>query len=244
MGWVMRKGIQGWLRRSGATMALLLAAVPAFSADTAAPSPLTREPVGGVSLAEWTARWWRWADAQGGAPYLDPDGRVCDLGQEGPVWNLAGTNGRFRPHRECVVPAGKYLLLPIINMAHYQVDETVSCKELQAGAAVNNDYLISAVVLLDGQPLGDMRMHRVRSEGCFRMDADDADSRLAAADGYWVMLKPLSPGRHTLSVGANYGVPEGGAYSRMRQSFEYVLHVGGRTQVVSRELHAAPLAAP
>ncbi|TGV31535.1 hypothetical protein EN785_35430, partial [Mesorhizobium sp. M8A.F.Ca.ET.142.01.1.1] len=122
------------------------------------------------------------------------------------------------PHRECVVPADKYLLLPIINMAHYQMDEGVSCKELQAGAAVNNDYLISAVVLLDGQPLGDMRRHRVRSEGCFRMDADDEHSRLAAADGYWVMLKPLPPGRHTLSVGANYGVPEGGAYSRMRQS--------------------------
>ena len=48
--------------------------------------------------------------------------------------------------------AGGQLLLPIINMAHYQVDESVSCKELQAGAAVNNDYLISAVVLLDGQP--------------------------------------------------------------------------------------------
>lgn len=240
----MRKGIQGRLRRGGATMALLLAALPAFSAGPAAPSPLTRDPVGGVSLAGWTARWWRWADGQGGAPYLDPDGRVCDVGQQGPVWNLAGTNGRFRPHRECVVPAGKYLLLPIINMAHFQVDETVSCKALQAGAAVNNDYLISAVVLLDGQPLGDMRGHRVRSEGCFRMDADDEHSRLAAADGYWVMLKPLPPGRHTLSVGANYGVPDGGAYSRMRQSFEYVLHVGGRTQVVSRGQRTMPVAAP
>ena len=45
-------------------------------------------------------------------------------------------------------------------------------------------------------------------------------------------------------MGANYGVPEGGAYSRMRQSFEYVLHVGGRTQVVSRGQHMVPVAAP
>lgn len=240
----MRKGMEGGLRRGGAAMALLLATVPAFSADSVAPSPLTREPVGGVSLAEWTARWWRWADSQGVAPYLDPDGRLCDLGQDGPVWNLAGTNGRFQPRRECVVPAGKFLLLPVINMIHFQVDTPVSCEELQARAAVNNDYLASAVVLLDGQPLGDMRRHRVKSDGCFRIDADDAHSRLAAADGYWVMLKPLAPGRHTLSVGANYGVPDGGAYSRMQQSFEYVLHVGTRTQVVSRGQGPTQAAAP
>ncbi|MDV3514729.1 hypothetical protein [Stenotrophomonas sp. C1657] len=34
-----------------------------------------------------------------------------------------------------------------------------------------------------------------------------------------------------MSVGANYGAPEAGAYSQMRKTFEYVLHVGGRTQI-------------
>ncbi|TDB33448.1 hypothetical protein TEP_07095, partial [Stenotrophomonas sp. TEPEL] len=42
---------------------------------------------------------------------------------------------------------------------------------------------------------------------------------------------PLTPGQHTVSVGANYGAPEAGAYSQMRKTFEYVLHVGGRTQI-------------
>lgn len=240
----MQKGIGGRARACGTVLALMLAAAPAWGADAEAASAITREPVAGVSLGEWTARWWRWVDAQSGAPYLDPDGRVCDLGQEGPVWNLAGTNGRFQPRRECVVPEGKYLLLPIINMVTYQVDAEVTCKGLQAGAAANNDYLISAVVLLDGQPLGDMRRHRVRSDGCFRAVADDDSSRLAAADGYWLMLKPLPPGRHTLHVGANYGVPDGGAYSRMRQTFEYVLHVGGRTQITVVERPVRPAAAP
>lgn len=220
----------GRARRWGAAMAALLFAGVAGSAPPVA-SPVTSEAVAGASLSEWTARWWRWADAQRVPPYLDPDGRLCGLGQEGPVWYLAGTNGRFAPNRECDVPEGKHLLLPIINMAYYQGDPDLPCAQMQAGAAVNNEHLLSAVVVLDGQLLGDMRVHRVKSPGCFRMDPDDDTSRLAAADGYWLMIKPLSRGRHTIRVGANYGALGDEAYGHMQQSFEYVLHVGTRTQV-------------
>lgn len=226
----MQNGIGSRLRLAGVVTVLMLGSQASALAAPAA-SAVTREAVDGVSLSEWTVRWWRWANAQWVVPYLDPDGRLCELGQDGPVWYLAGTNGRFQPRRQCVVPEGRHLLLPIINMTSYQTAEDVSCQQLQAGVAINNDHLLSAVVLLDGQPMGDMRLHRVKSEGCFRMDPDDEDSPLVAADGYWLMLKPLAPGRHTVSVGANYGAPEGGAYSQMLQTFEYVLHVGGRTHI-------------
>jgi hypothetical protein len=152
------------------------------------------------------------------------------MDQSGPVWFLAGTDGTFEPRRRCVVPEGKYLLLPVINMVYWQrtdVDERMPCADLQRGSAVNNDHLVSAVVVLDGKPLGDMRVHRVRSEGCFALDPGDAASPLAAADGYWLMLKPLPRGHHTIRVGANYGAP-GQAYGNMVQNFEYELDVGGR----------------
>lgn len=189
---------------------------------------LTAGPVEGQSLGAWTAQWWRWVFAQPMEPYLDPDGRLCDLGQDGPVWFLAGTDGSFKPKRRCVVPEGKHLLLPVINMIYLQGDgrRVPGCKELQADVAVNNDHLASAVVLLDGKPLGDIALHRVRSDGCFRLDPEDASSQLAAADGYWLMLKPLSRGRHAISVGANYAAP-GSAHGGMQQSFEYELDVGG-----------------
>lgn len=213
----------------GRTLLLALTAL-ATTACAAEPAYTQAEAqsVEGVSLAEWTAHWWRWADDQWVAPYLDPDGRLCQLGHSGPVWFLAGTNGEFQPKRECVVPEGKYLLLPVINMISYGVDEDASCSSLQQSAAVNNDNLLSAVVLLDGVPLGDVSRRRVASKGCFHMDPDDEHSTLAAADGYWLLLKPLSRGRHTISVGANYDTRQGGAYSGMQQTFEYVLHVGGR----------------
>ena len=45
------------------------------------------------------------------------------------------------------------------------------------------------------------------------------------------MLKPLAPGRHTVSIGANYGASNGDGYGDMQQNFEYVLDVGGATDL-------------
>lgn len=200
---------------------------------SAGESPLVDRMVEGVNLEQWTARWWRWAHGQPVLPYLDRDGRFCDFGQEGPVWFLAGTDGSFEPRRECVVPEGKHLLLPVINMIYWQQQPGgPPCSELQRGASVNNDRLASAVVLLNGQSVGDIRLRRVRS-GCFAMDPGDPASVLAAADGYWVMLKPLPPGRHTLVVAANYG-GVGTGLANMRQNFEYVLHVGAPVLISAR----------
>lgn len=201
--------------------------------EAIAPAPLMPDArVDGESYGELTARWWQWVAQLPIVPYQDPDGRLCELGQEGPVWFLAGTDGTFSAHRECVVPAGKYLLVPIINMYVRDSGEAgyrrSSCAELQASAAVNNDHLASAIVMLDGVRLPDAKRYRVRSDGCFAAHAG-ADAPLAAADGYWLLFEPLPPGRHHLVVGANYGTgDEGEGHGRMVQNFEYVLHVGGR----------------
>ncbi|QQP97670.1 hypothetical protein [Lysobacter enzymogenes] len=211
----------------------LAPAAPASRAPAAAPAS-----VGGVSAAEWTIRWWRWTRSfpDGLEPYLDRDGRRCAMGQDddGPVWFLAGTDGRFDARRRCRVPAGKHLLVPVINMYFHGPrlgENAMSCAQVKRRAAVNNDYLVSAVVLLDGKPLA--RPERLISR-CFdpqaeRDDAGPDDRRgvvRAAADGYWLLLPPLAPGPHRLSVGANYGNPDDPDYGRMLQNFEYELQVG------------------
>lgn len=192
----------------------------------------------GVSFGGWTAKWWQWALAQPIAPFLDPDGRFCTEGQGGPVWFLAGTNGEFNARRECIVPAGKYLLVPVINMVYMNpvagpdAASARPCTELQANAAVNNDHLISAVVMIDGVLVEEVARYRVRSDGCFPLTTDvDEAAVQSAADGYWLLLKPLTPGRHTISIGANYGAANS-SYGHMLQNFEYVLDVGGRTDLV------------
>ncbi|CAN7280348.1 hypothetical protein LJR168_001355 [Pseudoxanthomonas sp. LjRoot168] len=218
---------------------LLLAIAGTRAEDRAAPVvPLPLDAkVDGKGYPEWTAAWWQWAEALDGLPYRDRDGRACAVAQDGPVWFLAGTTGGFNARRECTVPVGKHLLMPVINMIHYtpgdalRGDRVPSCRQLQAWAAVNNDRLSSAVVLLDGVRVADVARYRVRSNGCFPLYPDVPPppghlAQVAASDGYWLLLPPLSPGRHTVSVGANYDA-DGSGYGRMVQSFEYVLWIGG-----------------
>lgn len=190
--------------------------------------------VGSETFGELTARWWQWADRMPIPPYMDPDGRLCDFDQEGPVWFLAGTDGTFNAKRTCVVPADRHVLIPIINMRYSNNRQyngeplPLPCKVLQEGAAVNNDRLGSAVVLVDGVRVPDVVRYRVRSKGCFPLIAGDEQSPSTAADGYWLLLKPLPLGRHTITVGANYAADQSG-YGHMVQNFEYLLHVGGRS---------------
>ena len=215
-------------------VASVLALANGAMAGDIAPQPLPPAAmVEGRSFVSLTADWWRWARGAAIPPYLDPDGRLCEAGQSGPVWFLAGTDGTFAPKRECAVPEGKHVLVPVINM-YYQAGtvQGTPCADLQSSAAVNNDRLVSAVVMVDGVVIEHVERFRVRS-GCFSLalkgDADHA--HLAAADGYWLLLPPMPAGKHTISVGANYG-SKGAAFGNMRQNFEYVLHVGATSRVL------------
>lgn len=226
----------------GSILILILPAAATSNTAKVAASPTVspiNTPVGGVAPAEWTVRWWRWTRSfpHGLEPYMDRDGSRCALEQDehSPVWFLAGTNGRFDAKRSCQVPLGKHLLVPVINM-YYQSprssEDASACADIKEAAAVNNDALVSAVVVLDGKNLG--QPARLVSR-CFDPYASDRDSgpaqerkseHHAAADGYWVLLPPLSPGKHHLVIGANYGGDGQWAYSRMIQNFEYELQIG------------------
>ena len=238
------------ISRTGLALAAALSIVTScfalsHAADKAATSAdaLLLPPDGqvdGETFGALTARWWQWAEHMPIAPFLDPDGQLCEMEQEGPVWFLAGTDGTFDAKRECVIPAGQYILVPIINMRHSDVrgrrpagSKPIPCPSLQRGAAVNNERLASAIALIDGVRVTDVAHYRVRSDGCFRLRPEIDDDLLTAADGYWLLLKPLKPGRHTLTIGANYAAG-GNGYGRMVQNFEYVLHVGGRTDLAMR----------
>jgi hypothetical protein len=218
------------------SVGLTLAPPVARATEPSAADQLLLPPdakLGNETFGELTARWWQWANRMPIPPYMDPDGRLCDFDQEEEVWFLAGTDGTFNAKRTCIVPANRHILMPIINMRYSNMRQhngkplPLPCKVLQQSAAVNNDRLGSAVVLLDGVPVTDVTRYRVRSDGCFPLVAEDEESPSTAADGYWLLLKPLPLGRHTIAVGANYAADEAG-YGQMVQNFEYVLYVGGR----------------
>ena len=189
-------------------------ATPAPAAAPIAPG----QPVAGASQEEWSKRWWRWAlsfDDDDG-PVADPDGSQCALGQHGPVWFLAGTYGTARTIRSCHVPAGKTLFFPLINyITLLPEDERESCGSLKRRAAALTQSPAGLVLEVNGKRFKGLAAHRQATRSCFRVFDDD--DTLAAANGYYVAIGPLKPGRYTLNFG--------GILSDMSQAVTYTLDV-------------------
>jgi len=77
--------------------------------------PLTSKSYG-LSYGDWTVKWWQWTISipKDINPGGDTTGKNCDLKQSGPVWFLTGTFGGSAT-RTCAIPAGKAIMLPLIN---------------------------------------------------------------------------------------------------------------------------------
>jgi hypothetical protein len=191
----------------------------------------------GKSYNELAGEWTNWLTAEPIAtnPAFDPDGRFCDLNQQGSVWFLASTFGGV-VDRTCEVPAGKAIFLSLggvfLSFAPEFPAAGDPCAQMATDAErvrcdVNNDVpvapAISFEVTVDGEAIEDLFAYRVQSQpGGFTLQAPNpsfltdlgfapGDRSPAIADGYFLFLKPLSPGVHTLNLRmVNPGQPDAG----------------------------------
>jgi hypothetical protein len=160
-----------------------------------------KELVAGASQLEWSQRWWQWAFSfdRARSPVADRTGQFCASRQSGPVWFLAGTYGTHRTERTCHVPSGKVLFFPLVNYVTFQGAQRRTCQALIGDAAgLTNDP--SALVLeIDGRRVDGLQAHRLAGKDCFSLvPGEPAD---AAANGYYVALRPLRAGVHTVNFG-------------------------------------------
>lgn len=82
------------------------------------PQAATSNPrIYGKTYGQWAAAWWQWALSfpDGMNPVQDETGELCDLGQSGPVWFLAGSFGVTGVERTCTIPKGKAIFYPLVN---------------------------------------------------------------------------------------------------------------------------------
>ena len=161
----------------------------------------------GMTSAEWSGAWWKWALSVPGDrnPILDPDGGFCAEGQSGRVWFLAGNFGGT-VERSCTVPPGKAIFFPIVNFicVATEPEETEQMERDCANGFIDGISFLE--VILDGEKVTMLRNHRAESpafnvtlpEGNL-FGLDPGVYGPAVSDGYWVMLKPLKPGKHELS---------------------------------------------
>jgi hypothetical protein len=207
----------------------------------------TGQTLFGQSYEDLTSAWSNWLQLEpiGTNPAFDSDGRFCELNQSGPFWFLAGTFGGIAD-RTCAVPSGKGLFFPIFAFVSFAPEflGEIPCQDLpteieQIRCDVNDDIAIAPFVdlqvVIDGEPVPDLFAYRVdTAPGGFTFvsgplyeafGVDPGPRFPAVVDGYWIMLKPLPDGVHTLSFSADYdtdGVPDQGA--------NYTLIVGGDEQ--------------
>jgi hypothetical protein len=179
--------------------------------------------VAGHSQAEWSRIWWQWAGSfdESESPVADLSGSKCHLGQGGAVWFLAGTYGTHRTVRTCEVPRGKTLFFPLINYVVMPPREgRWTCQSAKQRVRELTDGPVALVLEIDGKQVSELERHRQATAACFDMAAGirGGDPVFpAAANGYYVMLRPLPPGKHTLNFG--------GILSAMSQAVTYTLIV-------------------
>jgi len=181
------------------------------------------KPIDGRYQADWSQAWWQWAASfdYSDSPVADATGAKCHLKQDGAVWFLAGTYGTRRTTRTCTVPRGKYLFFPLINYVVFPRDgETNTCASVRNTARAVTDQPSSLVFDLDGHRTEDLAKHRQWTRDCFDLGALTQPKQSvfpAAANGYYVMLEPLGPGKHVLNFG--------GVLGNMSQAVTYTLIV-------------------
>jgi hypothetical protein len=176
--------------------------------------------------SEWSKAWWQWAGSfdDADSPVADRTGTNCHLKQNGPVWFLAGTYGTARTVRTCTVPRDRYIFFPLINYVVTPASARSSCPSCcasfaETAKAVTDDPSV-LVLELDGQRVEGLSKYRQATTECFDMGAlAEPKYRVfpSAADGYYVMLPPLTPGKHVLNFG--------GRLPSMSQAVTYTLIV-------------------
>ena len=171
----------------------------------------------GKTYAEWSVAWWQrvYSVAKAENPLLDETGANTGVGQSGPVWFLCGTWGPSA-ERTCTVPRDKALFFPVYNIVgYYEVEGSDPAWEPKMWDGVRNflDHVTQLSASVDGvaiQNLRDCRSTASRFEFTFHEQDPVLPMQglhYGFGGGYWVMLEPLSQGRHDITWNAECFIP-------------------------------------
>lgn len=172
----------------------------------------------GTTYGDLAGQWWSWAlnIPPEINPVLDVSGEFCDVDQSGKVWFLAGTFGGHAD-RVCEVPAGKALFFPLTNAVAWATEPEETEEEIRDIVNESTDAITILECSVDGVPLQDLFSYRAQSpafvlpvtEGSLANTVVDVGEYFpAVADGYWVLLAPLSKGPHVIEFRGGAGDPD------------------------------------
>jgi hypothetical protein len=188
---------------------------------------LPEQNVVGMTPGDLSAAWWQYVlaipnDPPGANPAADTTGANCGVDQAaGPFFFLTGNfTSNATVTRNCTVPAGKTLIIPIVNSECSTLESPPfygsNEKELRACAAVGIDPvdLKTLQLTIDGKQAPDLKNYRAQSPVySFTLPANNilglasGGTGFSVSDGFWAAVKPLSAGTHTVHFGGTIGSP-------------------------------------
>ena len=188
--------------------------------------PVNSSPYG-IPYKDWTAKWAAWLDGLPksynwdfkNAPGVNYVPKDCSYGQDpsNPVFFLPwiGPQQGTTASLTCVVPQNKAILISVDAGTSDYSDPNVKSKtpdELIKIVSKGNVYPVRFDATMDGHPLDliNDETHKVTS-GLFDLilpkdnvwgEPEGPDK--AITQGWWIMLKPLPPGEHTVHYTTGY----------------------------------------
>jgi hypothetical protein len=183
----------------------------------------------GISYSEWISKWWQWSQSIPGTvhPREHPSEQNCKVSQQGPVWFLADLlNGK--QERTCTIPSGKAILVPLVGgFCGADSAGVKNDNDLRNCATAGDDYATMQVTI-DGKPIKNLEQNRAQS-GFFSITYgnDNIYKHMPAtvkgfADGYYLFLKPLTPGTHVVDLKTSVINP---VNSEFNYSAELIYHL-------------------
>jgi hypothetical protein len=167
----------------------------------------------GKSYGEWAAAFWQYAFPLPveGHPFLDPEADVA-AGQSGKVWFWSAPDGPLTRH--VTMPRGTALFLTIRDAECSSLEEApffgATEEEQRACAQWLADHIVDVSAEIDGVPVQNIEDYRFQTPQ-FEFDAPTpwvfgatGGAGTAVGDGYFLMLKPMSLGTHTIHYSGTF----------------------------------------
>lgn len=183
----------------------------------------------GYSYGEWTVKWWQWVFSipSRNNPLNDSTGINWDTQQPtSNVWFLVGSVGGIDKkfsHRKIKIRSGRSILFPVLNCEANSLEypELKTHDDLLRHVVDDVNSVVKKEVSIDGSKVLPVRVSAdpkifnliIGEENVFRVQKTGGTQ--ATADGYWIFLKSLPVGSHSitfegacefgrLSAGASY----------------------------------------
>jgi hypothetical protein len=170
----------------------------------------------GLPFSEWAIKWWQWhiSIPKGEHPRANPTSTHCPVGDGGSV-SFVTQSIQGYSELVCTIPAEKSVLISI-SSGECDSDEIKSGDEaaLRKCASEGNEYAAFQVTV-DGEKLNIQPIQENRTDSRFFNITIPKDNLYdvnpgtfkAVVDGYFALLKPLSPGEHKVRVVASVSNP-------------------------------------